>query len=186
MTGDEWCILRTGGQRTIALMKSLVAAGYEAWTPIENRKRRRARSKMQIEIDVAMMPTFVFARADRADELARVRVDPTSPHPVFSVFHYQGRVPLVSNSEVERLRTLERMQAPKDRRKVFAAGDAVRVPEGPFGGMSGVVKQGNDRYTLVAFAGRFEVKIATFLLLDDAVQKAKPDMGAPAGPAKVS
>lgn len=184
--GGKWCILRTGGQRTIALMRSLTAAGIDAWTPIESRKRRRARSKAVIEIEAAMMPTFVFARADRAADLARVRVDPASPHPAFSLFHYQGRVPLISNAEVERLRTLERKQAPKERRKVFAAGAGVRVPEGPFGGMSGVVKQGDDRYTLVAFAGHFEVKIATFLLIDDAVQTVKPTQGAPAGSAMVS
>lgn len=165
-----WCILRTNGAQTQLLAKSLTAAGFDVWTPVETRRRRKARSKTMVEIDMPMMPTFVFVRADRAADLARARLDPRTPHPKFSLFHYLGTVPCVSDAEVERLRTAERRQAPKGRRQVFAAGTTVRVPEGPFGGMSGVVKQGNDKFTLVAFDGRMEVKISTFLLLPDEVR----------------
>lgn len=176
----RWCILRTAGPRTMPLAKSLNEAGIDAWTPVEVRKRRRARSKAVVEFDVPMLPTFVFARADRVIDLARTRLDPRSPHPAFSIFQNSGRVALVSDAEMERLRTAERREAPKQRRQVFAAGTTVRVPEGPFGGMSGIVQKGDDKFTLVAFDGRMKVKISTFLLLPDEVQIVNPKEGSAA------
>jgi len=55
-------------------------------------------------------------------------------------------------------------------KREFAPGAAVKVPDGPFAGMSGVVEEGDGRFALVAFGGQFRVKVASFLLVEDTVQ----------------
>lgn len=96
----KWCILRTGGRHTIPLAKSLADAGFRAWTPtdITLRKVRRGKEVVEIEIEAAITPTFVFARADHLDDLARIRQLPFGPHPDFSIFQRAGAAPLIAGT----------------------------------------------------------------------------------------
>ncbi|SKB27032.1 hypothetical protein [Sphingopyxis flava] len=113
---DMWCILSTSGGRTLPLARSLCDAGMEVWAPTRTIRRpapgqRRnllmgLRRKM-IEVDVAILPGFVFARADRISDLAAIAHDPASPHPSFSVFQLGGRAPLVADSSLTGLRDEE-------------------------------------------------------------------------------
>lgn len=174
-----WCILRTSGARTLPLAKSLGDEGFEVWTPIEVQSRRLPRSKIKVERDAPIMPTFVFVRATRLRDIFRILSLPRSPHPSFSIFRHMGRIPIIADHEIESLRSEEKRAAPKARRRVFAAGERVRVPEGSFGGMSGAVVEGNGKFTIVCF-GRKEVKIATWLLRTDLVQAERPQLDAAA------
>jgi transcription antitermination factor NusG len=176
----HWCILRTSGGRTLPLARSLVDADFEVWTPVETISRRRPRSKIKIDIEAPIMPTFVFARAWHLPELLACASSPINEHPSFSVFHYAGKIPLVAEREVEGLRREEHRamrRVQRTQRKDFAIGERVRVPEGPFAGMSGVVQQSDGKFALVGFAGTMRVKIATFLLDADALQIAHPTSG---------
>ncbi len=111
-----WCILRTSGGRTVPLARSLAAAGFEVWTPVRTTRRPAPGQRRQlvmgqrrklIDVDLAILPGFVFARADQLHDLARVAAAEHSPHPSFSVFHQAGRVPLVREGSITGLRAAE-------------------------------------------------------------------------------
>jgi hypothetical protein len=171
-TGDRWCILRTTGGRTIRLARSLDEAGIEAWTPIHTTTRRRPRSKVVVEQDAPIAPTFVFARACHLAELARMRLLPLSPHPAFSVFSHGGRVPLVSDSEIIGLRAAEdkaKRKVQQNKRRSFVIGQSVKMEDGSFAGMTGVIEEDHGRYALVSFGGTMRVKIDSWLLPEPAL-----------------
>ncbi len=117
-TIGRWCILRTSGPRTLAVAASLVAAGVEAWTPKRTFKRVKPGKlrdehgrRFTVEVDAAILPTFVFAREHHLRTLVALWKDPTSALPPFSVFQYGGRFPLVSDMDVAGLRDAEREAA---------------------------------------------------------------------------
>lgn len=111
-----WCILRTSGARTLPLAASLSAAGLEAWTPTRTIKRQRfgarprvERHRVTVEMDVAILPTFVFARVTHILDLEHAAKDPASQHPPFSVFHHAGRIPLIADCDIMGLQEAERV-----------------------------------------------------------------------------
>lgn len=169
----DWLILRTSGGRTLALARSLAAAGLDVWTPVQTMTKRRGRTRERIAYDAPIMPTFVFVRARHLAELARISALPFSAHPDFSIFRHLGRVPLISDTEVAEARRVEersRRAALVGTRKSFVVGQPVRVSEGPGAGLSGeVVANGDGKFVLVAF-GSVRLKIGAWLLGTDEVQ----------------
>jgi hypothetical protein len=110
----RWCILRTSGPRTLTLASALNAIGIEAWTPKRTFKRpkpgkvRDANGKrITVEVDAAILPTFVFAQEVSLPRLQVLANDPASTLPGFSVFRHGGRFPLVSDADVSGLRLAE-------------------------------------------------------------------------------
>ncbi len=165
--GECWCILRTTGARTLPLARSLAESGIETWTPTQTMSRRRSRSNARIERDVPIAPTFVFARARHLPELATIHALPISRHPGFSIFRYAGRVPLIPDTAIGGLRAAEDrakagIRKAKATRGTFAVGQEVRIPNGPFAGMTGVIEE-DGKYALVLF-GRKTLKIGSWLL----------------------
>lgn len=55
------------------------------WSPVQTLIRRRRPVRERVEYSAPIMPTFVFARADRRHDPARVAAPPFSDHPGFSV-----------------------------------------------------------------------------------------------------
>lgn len=175
---DRWCILRTGGARTLPLAAALAAAGFEAWTPSEMVKRRVCRSRKAKEAQpAAIMPTFVFVRARHLPDLHHILRLPSNPYPAFSLFRYLGDVVRVRDSEVERLRVVERRALPRAQRPTYQPGAGVRLAEGPYAGMSGVIQSSNGRRTMIAFGGWMTIEIETSTLPPDAVEQMKPITG---------
>lgn len=167
--GTRWIILRTSGRCTLGLATSLKRAGYDVWTPAQTSTFRAPRTNAKREVTLPIIPTFVFARADRLLDLLDLADSPTKGHDEFSVFHYFGRIPLLADRELEALRSEETRAVPKRKRKVYSKGERVRIPEGSFAGMSGVVQQSDGSHVLVSFGGSMRVKIASFLLRPDHV-----------------
>lgn len=173
--GSDWLILRTSTRRTIELATSLAEAGIAAWTPVEITKKRRRGARVALEHEAPMLATFVFAAAAYLPDLLRILRLPSSRHPGFSIFRHDGGIPLIANREVESLRLAEQkvaLRARKAERRVVPAGHEVKLSEGGFAGMLGVVEGGDGRFATVNFGGGFRVKIATFLLGTDDVQAA--------------
>ena len=115
---DLWCILRVGSARTLGLATALLAAGYDAWTPRRTFKRPKPGKcqmidgrKPTIEIDAPILPSFVFVRADRLNDLAAASVDPTSQLPAFSFLREAARVPIVRGNSLAGLRDEEQRAA---------------------------------------------------------------------------
>lgn len=171
-----WCILRTSGSRTLALTRSLKAAGFEVWSPVQTATRRRGRARQRVEYDAPIMPSFVFARAEQLADLAACLAAPINPHPPFSIFRHAGRIPLIAEREIAALRSeeakwrdREARAAAKAHRREFVAGQRVHVDQPAFAGLEGIVEEGGDQFALVAFGGAIRLKISTFLLRTDGV-----------------
>lgn len=171
-----WCVLKTCGRGTLALATSLSAAKIEAWTPKVEVRSRLPRSRARRIRLVPLMPGYVFVRAAHLDELIRLAERPGS-HEAFTLFRYFGRLPLLDDNDLEPLRTAEVRAVPRRKQRTFRPGQQVRVPEGNFGGMRGIVEQSDGKFTLVSFGGRIRVKIATFLLREDEAKYAQPGVG---------
>jgi len=175
IASERWCILRTSPGRTLNLAKSLAAAGLDVWTPIAEQSRRVPRSKQRREVEMPIMPTFVFARADHIAELTTILSLPINPHPAFSIFRHAGRIPLIADREIAGARAEEdrgKRTKLKAHRHLFATGSTVKVAEGVGAGLSGIVEQSDGKFALVCFGGRMAMKIATFLLRTDEVHDA--------------
>lgn len=170
--GNDWCILRTGASRTLPLVASLEAAGFDVWSPVQTLTRRRGPARERVEYAAPIMPTFVFARADRRHDLARIAALPFSEHPGFSVFRYLGSIPTIGDAEISEARRVEergKRAAKMGQRQAFTIGQPVKVREGAGAGLTGeVVRDGDGKFVLVAFAG-ISMKIGSWLLGTDEV-----------------
>jgi hypothetical protein len=171
---SDWFILRTSGRNTIPLAASLDMAGFEVWTPVIFERRRVPRKPDRVKIKVPLMPTFVFARASQIAGLLAESFNPTSPHADFSVFRYLGRIPLIADRDIEPLRAEERRISAPDTKRSFSPGDVVRMGQGGFAGMYGVVQQSNTRQTALCFGGRLTIKIDTWLLPESEAKSPQP------------
>ncbi len=172
-----WCILRTASRSTLTLATSLAGAGIEVWTPVEKRARRTLRGKRaRAAHDVAIAPRFVFARADRLFDLARIAADPVSPHPAFAIFHHAGRVPLIADREIAGLRREEDRahhaweKAERDSTKppAFTVGAAVQIEQSAFAGLTGTVEEQRGRsvlVNLVAFGREMALEVDAWHIL---------------------
>lgn len=169
---DHWFILRTAGPRTLSVADSLKEGGFDVWTPVGAASKRKPRKPGVQAKPVAVMPTYVFAREHHLHALLRLAVQPASSHPPFSVFRWDGRIPLIADRSLEYLRRgearfLRRMKEGQPLRN-FAAGERVQVAEGGFAGMSGMVETSRGKFTLVCFPGfSMPIKVATLLLVDE-------------------
>jgi len=186
-TMSDWCILRTKPSATLRLASSLAEDGIKAWTPAEVRRNRRPRQNAKDPEPCPIMPTFVFADARRLIDLLNLADMPVKPrrgknchepaHDDFSVFHNYDRIPLVAEAALIPLREEERGADDRYQRSLARAmakakgepyddGDEIRLPNGPFAGLSGQVVESNGKSTLICF-GRTRVKISTFILRAD-------------------
>lgn len=178
----SWCILRCSGGKTLELAASLTDAGFEAWTPAETISRRARRDHKREEVRVPLIASFVFARADRMQDLLALSHSPTlnfrvwdselrrmvtRGHPYFRVSHLR----LVPDEQLEGLRALDRKRRPKRKAQAFEKGTVVRITEGGFEGLSGVIEECRGDYATVTLDDwSAPAKVATWLLhpvLDD-------------------
>lgn len=172
---SKWVILRTNTLRTLPLMRSLVADGIEAWTPVRvERRAGRGRKRREItQVEVAMTPTFVFVPSPHLSDLLGICALPTSPHPRFAVLRHYDRIPEVSEAGLAPLRAAEdrfRRSLLKATRYRVEAGTSVHMKTGPMAGMTGVVERGTDKQMVVNFGSGFVVSIASYIAGTDAVQ----------------
>jgi transcription antitermination factor NusG len=147
----DWCILRTRGSHTLRLADSLDPDAVTAWTPTQHQTTRDPKTGKRVPILAAVMPTFVFASAERLFELLdKAR----TPGARFSVFRWNDQVPLVSDADLRHLRQIEREAKAKGRAVEYANGQKVHVPDGAWQGLTGqIVEQRKGKWVLVAFPG---------------------------------
>lgn len=175
---SDWIILRTGGTQTMPLVRSLEAAGFGVWSPTKAVMKRRPRSNERREIIAPVLPSYVFAKVEHLTALLIEADRNVSPHPRFSVFRYCGRVPTISERALDNLRKIERRNMPEKAARAFKHGELVRITEGGFAGLTGIVKTGRGRYTMVLFPGfAMPIKVKSMLLVDE-VEGQAHDMAA--------
>jgi hypothetical protein len=131
---SRWIILRTSGGQTLPLMRSLREAGLDAWSPARTIRRvlyAGRRAERQDEIDVPILPTFVFARETQMELLAELAGAQSTAHPPFSLFRHRGRAPMIADGEIAGLREEEEragltMQAMRDA-ETFEEAEKIRI-----------------------------------------------------------
>lgn len=172
----SWCILRMASADTLRVFKALQGAGYDVWTPVEKRTKRMPRTRVPFDKEIALMPSYVFGSTAHLDEFQVMAMMPGKDTPRFSMFRYQGGIPLIGEAQLAALRAeearchsvFEKLRRRGIKGPTFSRGDAVRLTEGGFAGMSGVVEDTRGRFTLVSFAGyHAPIQIASLLLQPD-------------------
>ena len=178
----SWFILRMASSDTLSVLKGLLKAGYDAWTPIERRRGRMPRTRTAYDKEFALMPSYVFVNIHHLAEIQHMALVPPRNIPRFTLFQYQGGVPLIADNQLDALRYEEgRLQAVYDRalRKGkkgprFNPGETIRIEEGPFAGMDGIVTDQTGQFTLVNFAGfASPIKISSLLLKREDEEQSK-------------
>lgn len=185
-----WCVLRTSSRSTLRLAKSLTEDGFEAWTPeqvvqakIPERQRKRNGPKTKPRAE-AMLPSYVFARVDRFGELvalSRRTVEPrmgAKGHSAFSIPQLAGRYMLMTEPQLQALRTLEaknriRAQREAQRRAAqsFPKGASVIVlPDGGIvSGLRGTVRKSTLTMTTFLTTDFRRITVQTSLLSLDEI-----------------
>jgi hypothetical protein len=154
----SWCILRMASGDTLKVAASLTAAGLEAWAPAD-------------DDDTPLTKTYAFARMAHLHELlALVRSpsltclvwDPelrrmvTRGVPYFRLM----RDPLdatnwatVSDRQLAPLRGIEWGRKPRGQVKTIPVDTKVRLDDGGFAGLDGVVVEVRGKFATVVFEG---------------------------------
>ena len=169
----SWFILRMSSKETLSVAKGLAKAGFDVWTPIERRKGKMPRTRTAYDKEFALMPSYVFVNIHHLAEIQHLSMLPPRNIPQFTLFQYQGGVPLIADHQLDALRAEEsRLQAIYERQcrkgkkgPRFNPGTLVRIDDGGFAGMEGVVEDQQGQFTLVSFAGfHAPIKVASVLL----------------------
>ncbi len=106
----RWAILRTSPAQTLPLMRSLRDAGFEVWSPARTIRRvlyPGRKAERRDEIDVPILPTFVFAKEEHFEALCELADVQSVLHPAFSVFARYDRSPMIKDREIVGLREEE-------------------------------------------------------------------------------
>ncbi len=202
----DWAILRTKGSSTLRLARSLAADGFKAWTPVEVRSRLVGRKRERAELELPILPEFVFVPSDHTAELLTLSRSPSllyrvwdsaqrrlvdHGHPHFSMFAINGQIRQVNDRGLAPLRALEETldQDAQRRREQerclgpiprFHKGDEVRVDGGGFEGLTLRVVAPNvgKMVQLTHPAWMWVVEISAFKLRDIQLSQALPEQGA--------
>lgn len=171
----SWFILRMASADTLNVTRSLQKQGFDVWTPIERKAGRMPRTRIRYDKEFALMPSYAFANVHHVAEIRHLADLPTRNMPRFTVFQHKGGIPLIADDQLNPLRAEQsRLQAIYDklvrkgkRGPKFDKGHLVRLSEGPFAGMEGVVEDQQGQITLVSFDGfHSPIKISSLLLLE--------------------
>lgn len=185
--GSRWIILRTAGRCTLGLAASLAEDGFDVWTPVETGVFKVPRANVKRTVTRAMLPSYVFARADHLYDLLQLASMPNRQrrgprlskpaHDSFSVMHLHDNIPLIADAALTALRKIEARRTPRQMaEESLPVGCVVRVKPGSsgFDGMIGKVESGDRGTTLVWFNSRYTAKIPTSLLQPDEVGADQP------------
>ncbi|MBB4858275.1 hypothetical protein HNO88_001594 [Novosphingobium chloroacetimidivorans] len=181
-SAEIWCILQMSGGRTLAVTRSLRAAGFDVWAPTGMMRRARPRSRKYRDEPVALVSGVAFARLGDAPRLAAIVQAPVQEHPPFSLLMQRGTYGKVTDASLDPLRQyemdkaaewvdfvaaeeqarLEKLRKKKGRKRVkgrlnaarsYILGQTVRV-EGPaFQGLTAKVLESKKKGTLVIDLG---------------------------------
>jgi hypothetical protein len=155
---DRWCILRMSGGATLSVVKSLTESGFRVWTPVVAELKRAGPHRKEVRRPAPLVPSIVFAQADRLHDLVVLSQAPALTHrrfnretgrmemrgcPYFSVFRDQGHYPLIPDGQLEALRRAEWRGRSREAEHNFQPNDRVRCEQTSYAGMVGLVRRVN-------------------------------------------
>ena len=177
----DWVILRVASRQTMRLAQSLGEIGMDAWTPTESIIRKARRSHPREERTEALMPSYVFARAQHQPDLIALTHSPSlqyrvwNPekrrmavrgHPHFWLMQGQDTpFASVSEAQLSPLRRISERRRPKQSTAPLNNGDRIRMTEGCYAGLYGVVEDSRGPFPEVLLDGwAIPVRLAKWLL----------------------
>jgi transcription antitermination factor NusG len=143
--------------RTLTVVASLTAAGFDVWAPTGMIRRKIPRSHKYRDLEVAMLPALAFANAAHIDELLAVIHSPVRVHPAFTLLQRGESVLTAANNQLQPLRDFEakhnedwqafleteareaRRKSKKSRARAYVMGQRVRVDVPSFAGLIGEI-----------------------------------------------
>jgi len=129
-----WFCLRSQPKREhLAAAHLRHLEGVEAFCP--RLRFRRVTVRGRVWFTEALFPGYLFARFVAAESLRLVRYSMA----VSGVLHFAGRVPVISDSEVARLRALLGEDETKVIDEPLRSGEEVEIASGPFRGFEAMV-----------------------------------------------
>jgi len=149
------------------------------WTPQQKWERRIPRTNKREQLQVPIMPSFVFAQDEHRHDLIALSRSPSlnyrvwdselrrmvvKGHPMFSLFRMDGKHRTISDASLAPLRLFERRSAPKETTRTFHPGESVKFPDGGFSGMTGTVVDQKGKYVTVNIPGWMDIKVAVWEL----------------------
>lgn len=162
----QWCILRCSSQSTLPLVRSLARAGIEVWTPIEQVTKRVPRANIKRVIEVALIPSYLFVKAEAMPDVLAIMNSPSKDHREFRLFKHNGGVPLIADSTLDALRLIARRSVAKASPPKLTPGDKVKLTEGGFAGLTATIEKPGKEYSSVTLPGlAFQLQVANYHLL---------------------
>ena len=168
-SANLWAVLRCAGPSTLPLATSL--AGFDVWTPTEIVTKRVPRANVKRKLTLALLPSYLFAPARYITDLLELAAKPIHEHKDFHVWHTRQGIPLIADESLEPLRLAERKRKPLERS--LTPGEKVRLLDGGFEGLNGVIESARGEWAMVAIPGfRMPLKVATYHLLREGERRA--------------
>lgn len=133
ITGQvSWFALRVRTRFERSVLLSLQQRGYEAYLPLENQVRHWCdRDKI---VGTPLFPGYVFARFDVCRRMPILTI------PGMNCIAGVGKTPVpIPDDEVESLKTVLRSGRPVGTCPYLRTGQSVRIIEGPFAGIGGIL-----------------------------------------------
>jgi transcription antitermination factor NusG len=143
ITGQvAWFALRVRTRFERAVLLSLEQRGYEAYLPLENQVRHWCdRNKI---VGTPLFPGYVFARFDVCHRLPILTI------PGMNCIAGVGKTPVsIPDEEIDSLKTVLRSGRSVGACPYLRTGQSVRIIEGPFAGMEGILLDVRSQRKLV-------------------------------------
>jgi transcription antitermination factor NusG len=165
----QWKAVYVNVRHEKKIQQKLQELDIEAYVPVQRQLRQWSDRKKWV--DVVLIGGYVF-----------VRVSPEERDKVFEVegvlnyVRYDGKDALIKDSEIEQLKWFVEnrytIQLENEKNTIFKKGDIVKLNEGPFKGLTGVVdKEKGKRYILLQIEGlnlNFQVQVPKVLVTKNA------------------
>ncbi len=164
---SHWCILRCSNVNTLPLLRTLGREGVEVWSPLEMVTKRVPRANIKRTLEQALLPSYIFANVEQLAVLLAICEAPVSGHREFRIMHTHGRMPLIDDTDLAGLRLLERKSRAAVRKEPSVnTGDAVRLTDGGFAGLTGKVEKAGAQFSTITLDGfTMPMKVANYFLL---------------------
>lgn len=150
------------------LLRSLTRAGIEAWTPVEQSTKRVPRANVKRIVDRAVLPSYIFTKAEQMPDLLAIMNSPSKDHREFRLFKHNGGIPLIADSTLDALRMFARKSTAKAIAPSLNIGDTIKLTDGSFAGLSGEIESVGKAFATVRLPGfNTPIKVANFYLLPE-------------------
>jgi len=148
-----WYVAYTYPRHERAVADQLERKSVEAFLPTFTETSQWKDRRVKLELP--LFPGYVFARITASE-----RVKILSVPSVIRMLHYQGALAPVSEDEIDTIRQFLTQGAKLRPHRYLAVGDLVRVREGVFTGVQGIVVRENNGCRLVVSIGLIQQSVA--------------------------